>query len=493
MCSGNGLETHCRSNAHSTEQSHSLQDSVHEYLGCGTWHSRSGWRHSVFLCYREGPEPEDLDEGFPAAVSNDRIFFHIFTFPLPGSHVQHPRDGHLPRERTAIWDAVAVYIQNKLLLHQGVRIPTLGSFDVVPVKTSDEALVISRPVFCLARNLVRAHGRMDDAEYLPGHKEYELVQYTTVAETASVSWEEAESCVRGITSLMAHCLKKGENVTLVLKDVGVLLIEGTRVQMKFYYAFLERLCGKENLEKAVFKIPQLMDMIVSPVAAMSSLTFSGRVIIFPEYVMETMPKPPPRKPIKESGKESLPSLGQQEKDKTAAGSFPKHLHRTHDTTENRDLQPQDTMVKERWKAPFSHLPAVPGTSSTKKQPGSRKIQAAKPQKFREGRGKKTAPHDGGRPGTAKAMPSHQCGAPALSPEHNYSMFRVQPPRAETSPLLNSRPEKFWSVLQQPQKTILSGYNFNISCLCPIPYEASGSMQHCIPRAGLLSPGRPMPL
>lgn len=82
----------------------------------------------------------------------------------------------------------------------------------------------------------------------------ELVQYATVAETASVSWEEAESCVRGITSLMAHCLQKGENVALVLKDVGVLLIEGTRVQMKFYYDFLERLCGKENLREAVFKV-----------------------------------------------------------------------------------------------------------------------------------------------------------------------------------------------------------------------------------------------
>lgn len=87
-----------------------------------------------------------------------------------------------------------------------------------------------------------------------GHKECELVQYTTVAEAASVSWEEAESCIRGTTSFMSHCLKKGENIALVLKDVGVLLIEGSRVQMKFYYDFLERLCGKENLEEAVFKV-----------------------------------------------------------------------------------------------------------------------------------------------------------------------------------------------------------------------------------------------
>ena len=35
---------------------------------------------------------------------------------------------------------------------------------------------------------------------------------------------------------------------------GALLTEGTRVQMKFYYDFLERLSGKENLEEAVFKV-----------------------------------------------------------------------------------------------------------------------------------------------------------------------------------------------------------------------------------------------
>ncbi|XP_040541751.1 coiled-coil domain-containing protein 81-like [Gallus gallus] len=379
------------------------------------------------------------------------------------------------KERIAIWEAVAVYIQNQLLLHKGVRIPTLGSFDVVPIKAGDEALVMPRPVFRLSRNLVRAHNLTDNTEYLPGHKECELVQYTTVAEAASVSWEEAESCIRGTTSFMSHCLKKGENIALVLKDVGVLLIEGSRVQMKFYYDFLERLCGKENLEEAVFKIPWLMDMIVSPVAAMASLTFSGRVIIFPECVMETMPKPPPRKSIKKSDKESLPPLGQGEKD----------------ITENGVLQLQKTM--ERRKALFSHPPEVPGASSTKKQPGSRKIHAAKPQKFREGRGKKTAPHDGGWSGTDKAVPSYQCGAPILSPEHNYNVFREQPPRVQTSQLLNSRPEKFWSMLQQPQKTILSGYNFNTSCLCPFPYEASSSMQCRPPRAGLPNLGRPRPL
>jgi len=34
----------------------------------------------------------------------------------------------------------------------------------------------------------------------------------------------------------------------------VLLVKGMQVQMKFYYYFLERITGKENLKKVVFKV-----------------------------------------------------------------------------------------------------------------------------------------------------------------------------------------------------------------------------------------------
>lgn len=69
-----------------------------------------------------------------------------------------------------------------------------------------------------------------------------------------MSRQKVENCIQGTMSLLSHCLGKGENVALVLRDVGVLLIEGTRVQMKFYLSFLERMSGKENFEKATFKV-----------------------------------------------------------------------------------------------------------------------------------------------------------------------------------------------------------------------------------------------
>ncbi|NXK01050.1 CCD81 protein, partial [Corythaixoides concolor] len=115
----------------------------------------------------------------------------------------------------------------------------------------------------------------------PGNKELEPLKYAKVAMDASVSRQKAEGCLLGTTSLLSHCLGKGENVALVLKDVGVLLIEGRRVQMRFYSDFLEELSGKSTLERAAFKVPQLLDIVVSRVAPIASLTFSGSVIIFP--------------------------------------------------------------------------------------------------------------------------------------------------------------------------------------------------------------------
>ncbi|KFQ79893.1 Coiled-coil domain-containing protein 81, partial [Phoenicopterus ruber ruber] len=132
----------------------------------------------------------------------------------------------------------------------------------------------------------------------PGNKELEPLKYAKVAAAASVSRRKVECCVEGTTSLLSYCLGKGENVALVLRDVGVLLIEGTKVQMKFYHNFLEMLSGKENVEKVAFKVPQLLDVVVSQVEPVASLTFSGRVIIFPEFELQFVPKPPPRALLK---------------------------------------------------------------------------------------------------------------------------------------------------------------------------------------------------
>ncbi|KFZ47143.1 Coiled-coil domain-containing protein 81, partial [Antrostomus carolinensis] len=127
----------------------------------------------------------------------------------------------------------------------------------------------------------------------PGNKELEPLKYTKVAKAVFMSWQKTENCIQGTMSLLSHCLGKGENVALVLRDVGVLLIEGKTVKMRFFYNFLEMMVEKDNLEKVLFKVPQLLDTM-SPVTSVASLTSSGRVLIFPEFELEFVPKPPPR-------------------------------------------------------------------------------------------------------------------------------------------------------------------------------------------------------
>ncbi|NWU73713.1 CCD81 protein, partial [Pterocles burchelli] len=117
--------------------------------------------------------------------------------------------------------------------------------------------------------------------FFPDNKELEPLKYSKVAMATWMSRWQVETCVQGTMSLFSHCLGKGENVALVLKDIGVLLIEGQKVQVKFYYSFLEMLVGKENLEKVILEVPQLLDTVMSRVEPVASLTFSGRVIIFP--------------------------------------------------------------------------------------------------------------------------------------------------------------------------------------------------------------------
>ncbi|NWR87667.1 CCD81 protein, partial [Furnarius figulus] len=116
----------------------------------------------------------------------------------------------------------------------------------------------------------------------PVDKQLEPLKYSKVAVEASVSRSKAEGCILGTTSLLYHCLGRGESAAFVLRDVGVLLIEGRRAHMRFYPDFLEKMTGekitgKTIQERARFKL----DMVVSREVAIASLAFSSRVIIFP--------------------------------------------------------------------------------------------------------------------------------------------------------------------------------------------------------------------
>ncbi|NWS50884.1 CCD81 protein, partial [Probosciger aterrimus] len=106
-------------------------------------------------------------------------------------------------------------------LLQGVRIPTLGSFDVVStrIQIGNRPVTLRRPAFRVAWSLGSAHNLMDNGD-LPGDKELEPLHYSKVATAARVSRRKARCCILGTTSLLSRCLGKGWNVALILRDVG---------------------------------------------------------------------------------------------------------------------------------------------------------------------------------------------------------------------------------------------------------------------------------
>ncbi|XP_074710253.1 coiled-coil domain-containing protein 81-like [Strix uralensis] len=258
----------------------------------------------------------------------------------------------------------------------GVRIPALGCFDVVSrqIQVGEEAVTIHRPVFHPARNLIVVCNLSDNKAYLPGNKELEPLKYSKVAAAASVSRQKAAGCIQGTVSLLSYCLGKGENVAFVLKDIGVLLIEGTTVQMKFYYDFLEMLSGKENLEQVIFKVPRLLDMVVSRMVLVASLSFSGHVVIFPELEMEFVHKPPLRALLKTSRqvpgedeqtrREFLPPLGQVP---VGCPGFAAPSSPNQEPPQFREITGQK---RKKIKSSVRQQPEILGDSSGEKQPGT---------------------------------------------------------------------------------------------------------------------------
>ncbi|POI19952.1 hypothetical protein CIB84_016302 [Bambusicola thoracicus] len=187
---------------------------------------------------------------------------------------------------------------------QGVWISTFGTFDTVSkdIRTDSDGIVTLRwPVFHLSGNLIAMHNLKPRRGSLPAQRKVGPLMYSKVAAAASVTWQTAQAAIHSTMFMLSGCIKNGENVAVVLKDIGVLHIDGLTFQMKYYHDFLEKLSGKEKLRKALLKAPWLLDVVQSRAAPLASLALSGCLVVFPQFQMEFVPKPPPGIPRRSSG------------------------------------------------------------------------------------------------------------------------------------------------------------------------------------------------
>ncbi|XP_048782247.1 uncharacterized protein LOC125684266 [Lagopus muta] len=299
------------------------------------------------------------------------------------------------KERVAVWEAVAAYVREQLLVQkpfrpsflfhlQGVWIPTFGTFDTVTkeVRTEDGTVTLQWPVFNLASNLTATHHLKPHKESLPVLRKVEPMKYSKAAAAASLNWEALRTGIQSTMSLVTGCLQNGENVAIVLKDIGVLLIDGLTFQMKYFFDFLEKLSGKEKFGRAAFKAPWLLDVVVSRAAPVASLALSGCIVVFPMFQMEFVPKPPPAIHRKSSGSLSgqetskkegtLPPLDQGKKVRFAGRpTFIKRL--SSDSVDGGEFRRIRSLLRKE-SSRFSLLPAIRTVPEAQEQPVTCQLQ-----------------------------------------------------------------------------------------------------------------------
>ncbi|XP_032298410.1 coiled-coil domain-containing protein 81-like isoform X2 [Coturnix japonica] len=211
----------------------------------------------------------------------------LFSRPRSPPTTEKLRESELAR----IWSSASYYLGEQLALYQAVSIPGLGTFTVVRelvASQQNNTVAVHRPVFLLAKALAQdndlQYDFIDDAEPDP----YYELPYDEIASENGISEYEAQLCVERTLCLFSACIGKRQNVAFVWRDVGMLLIEGRWVQMKFYEDFLGKLNGTADNLQALLGMPEMSKSVISRNACAASQTSSGRVIVFPMYTHESI-------------------------------------------------------------------------------------------------------------------------------------------------------------------------------------------------------------
>lgn len=87
-----------------------------------------------------------------------------------------------------------------------------------------------------------------------GQQHFEQLPYARIASDNAVSEGTVQLCVERTMRLFRVCLENRDNVALVWRDVGMLIIQGRDVKMRFYTDFLKRLNGTDQMLQAVLEV-----------------------------------------------------------------------------------------------------------------------------------------------------------------------------------------------------------------------------------------------
>ncbi|XP_059043162.1 coiled-coil domain-containing protein 81 isoform X1 [Mustela lutreola] len=208
-------------------------------------------------------------------------------------------------EVSAIWANVSEFVERQLSLHKGVQIPGLGTFTFMRQKLevgNNKFILIQRPMFIMAEKLVQIHGLKQNKIYIPGDIPVVPLNFVMISLEGPFSRDTVEGCVKETLLFLSRSISIKRNVEFTFKGIGVLVIKGNKVKMRFYKDFLCSVDGSGTLAKALANRPGTVDSVLS------SREISGKrpnsVLAFPRIELKEVENKPPMATIVEEGRKN---------------------------------------------------------------------------------------------------------------------------------------------------------------------------------------------
>lgn len=89
---------------------------------------------------------------------------------------------------------------------------------------------------------------------LSGRQDFEQLPFAQIASENAVSEGTVQLYMKRTTHLFHACLENRENVAIIWRDVGMLIVQGKDIKMRFYLDFLERLNGSGKMLQALLEV-----------------------------------------------------------------------------------------------------------------------------------------------------------------------------------------------------------------------------------------------
>nr|XP_035938037.1 coiled-coil domain-containing protein 81 isoform X1 [Halichoerus grypus] len=208
-------------------------------------------------------------------------------------------------EVSTIWANVSEFVERQLSLHKGVQIPGLGIFTFMRQKFevgNNKFILIQRPIFIMAEKLVQIHGLKQNKIYIPGDIPVVPLNFVMISLEGPFSRDTVEGCVKETLLFLSRSISIKQNVEFTFKGIGVLVIRGNKVKMRFYKDFLCSMDGSGALAKALANRPDTVDSVLSSREILGKRPNS--VLAFPRIELKEMENKPPMETIVEEGRKN---------------------------------------------------------------------------------------------------------------------------------------------------------------------------------------------